>query len=150
MDVNEQLLAAWVEMSTVVVNSRLVSELSYNEALVCRLLYQNLPIQDEKPLNATRLCEKTGMLKSQMNRTLGSLEAKGLVIRRRNEADRRQVLVTLNPNRTDSYQRQHREILALIDGIVDRLGEEESRRTAEILSRLAATVETTLKATKKG
>ena len=134
---NEQLLAAWLEMSTVVVNSRIVSELTYREALVCNALYKHLPRQQDAPLNATRLCRLTGMLKSQMNRTLTALEKKGLVIRSRSSSDKRQIHVRFNTKKAQAYRRQHERILALVDSIVERLGQDTARQAVKVLRRLS-------------
>ena len=36
--INEELLTAWLKISTSVNNSRLVSKMSFNESLVCNIL----------------------------------------------------------------------------------------------------------------
>ncbi len=135
---NEQLLTAWLQMSTAVVNSRLVSELSYKEALVCHVLYKNLPQQENQPLTATGLCRLTSMLKSQMNRTLNALEEKGLVVRSRCPQDKRQVHIRFNPDRAQAYQQQHQRILTLVDGIIHRLGLQDTQLAIDALTRLTA------------
>lgn len=134
---NEQLLTAWLQMSTAVVNSRVVSELSYKEALVCNVLYKNLQQQDRQPLTATGLCRLTNMLKSQMHRTLNALEEKGLVVRSRSQQDKRQVHIRFNPERAHAYEQQHHRILALVDGIIDRFGRGDAQQAVAVLSRLA-------------
>ena len=72
---NERLLSAWLRLSVIVCNERVVSDMPYNEALICSLLVK----AGECRMTATELCEKTKMFKSQMNRTLHSLEEKNLV-----------------------------------------------------------------------
>ena len=66
MKKNEQVLEAWLQMTTVINNERITSDLPYNESMICRYLYQN---QDEN-VTATDLCNYMRMQKSQMNRTL--------------------------------------------------------------------------------
>ena len=134
---NERLLTAWLYMSTVVVNSRIVTELSYKEALVCNALYKHRQQQEERPLTATMLCQQTNMLKSQMNRTLTSLEEKGLVLRERSQQDKRHIFVRFNPQGAAAYEEQHRRILALLDGIIAQVGDEEAARIADSLTRVA-------------
>lgn len=45
---SESLLNAWLRLSTSVINPRLVSEISYNESLVCNILYNNYCNSPEK------------------------------------------------------------------------------------------------------
>ena len=134
---NEELLHAWLRVSTSIVNSRIVSELSYNETLVCNALYRNMMEQGEKPLTATDLCGKTNMLKSQMNRTLNLLEVKGLIARQRSTEDKRQVFVMFKKDRADAYEEQHARILKLLDGIINELGAEKTDETVRNLLQIA-------------
>ena len=62
-------------------------------------------------ITATELCEKTNMQKSLMNRTLNSMEKKGLIFRRRSEKDKRQVYVSMNMENAEVYERQHKNVL---------------------------------------
>lgn len=134
---NEELLHAWLRVSTSIVNSRIVSELSYNETLVCNALYRNRLEQGDRPLTATDLCGMTNMLKSQMNRTLNLLEVKGLITRERSTEDKRQVFVWFDPEKADAYQAQHSRILKLLDGIIEELGVEQAEEVRLSLIRIA-------------
>lgn len=134
---NEELLHAWLRVSTSIVNSRIVSELSYNETLVCNALYRNEAEDGQKLLTATDLCGMTNMLKSQMNRTLNLLEVKGIITRERSNEDRRQVFVRFDSGKAGAYQTQHTRILNLLDGIIAELGEEKAREVQESLIHIA-------------
>ena len=136
---HEELLDAWLRISTSVINSRIVSGLSYKEALVCNILYRNKERQDSSPLTATELCTRTGMLKSQMNRTLNHLEEKGLVIRQRSDTDRRQINVLFNILCAGLYEEQHIHILKILDAMIDKLGEKKTREIIADLHLLAQT-----------
>lgn len=70
MKKNEQVLEAWLQMTTVINNERITPDLPYNESMICRYLYQNQDIN----VIATDLCNYMRMQKSQMNRTLTSME----------------------------------------------------------------------------
>jgi len=144
-NLNEELLGAWLRVSTAIINSRIVSELPYNEALICNALYRNLAEGGEKPLTATDLCAMTNMLKSQMNRTLNQLEEKGLILRERSTIDRRQIYVMLRADSSDLYARQHQRILGLLDGIIGGLGEEKAEDTVKTLHRIADIADEILK-----
>ena len=41
MKKNEQVLEAWLQMTTVINNERITPDLPYNESMICRYLYQN-------------------------------------------------------------------------------------------------------------
>ncbi len=126
---NERLLDAWLRLSTTIINPRVVYALSYNESLVCNVLYRHRNTPD-KPLTATDLCNETKMLKSQMNRILNRLEEKQMIIRRRSTEDRRMVYISLNPDNLSAYEEQHARIVTLLDNIIERLGPE---KTAEVI-----------------
>ena len=77
MDISsEDVLNAWLRLTTTVNNVRLAGELPYYELLICGILYRNQKSGAPGSLTATELCGETRMLKSQMNRTLNSMEKK--------------------------------------------------------------------------
>ena len=134
MQTNERLLGAWLKISTVINNSRLVSEMSYNESLICNILYRNAMEHPEQLLTATDLCTETKILKSQMNRILAQLEEKKLITRERSSEDKRKVFVRLNEDQSNTYIKQHSQILKLLDDIIERLGEEKAIEITEALN----------------
>lgn len=91
----EALLRAWLGLTAAICNRRMVTDLTFNEAVVCNHLLHQQRSAPEEPLTATDLCEKTSLLKSQMNSVLSSLEKQGYLTRSRSPRDRRQVLLTL-------------------------------------------------------
>lgn len=132
---NEALLKAWLRLSTSVINSRIVSAMSYNEALVCNILY---PLTKAgRTVTATALCQATKMLKSQMNRTLNLLENKGMIVRERSTTDKRQVLIRFNMDHAKQYEELHKEVLSIIDHISSKLNKEESQQAIHLLTKLA-------------
>ena len=134
MQTNERLLGAWLKISTVINNSRLVSEISYNESLICNILYRNAMEHPEQLLTATDLCTETKILKSQMNRILTQLEEKKLITRERSSEDKRKVFVRLNEDQSNTYIKQHAQILKLLDDIIERLGKEKAIEITEALN----------------
>ena len=136
-DLNEQLLSAWLQLTTCINNERVVSDLPFNESLVCNILYQQQMQTPEQKLTATDLCQATKMLKSQMNRTLNNLEEKGLISRERCSQDKRLVYVTLNIEHDSVYELQHEKILKLVDAIIERLGAENAKQTIFLMNQIA-------------
>ena len=70
------------------------------------------------------------MLKSQMNRTLNSMEKKGLIFRTRSAQDRRQVYITFNMEQAGVYEKEHARILGCVEELMDRVGRQ---RAGEII-----------------
>ncbi len=135
-NLNEEILEAWLRLTTVISNERLVSDMPYNEALICFLLYNNRITNPCIPLTATDLCRETGMLKSQMNRTLSSMENKGLIVRVRSEADKRQIHIFLSKS-SDAFQLQHQKSLKLIDALIEKAGEEKAKEIGKNFTLIA-------------
>ena len=130
-DLNEKVLEAWLELTAAINNDRLVPYLTFNEALVCHYVY----LKDEA-MTASLLCAKTGILKSQMNRILNQLEAKGSIIKRRSDTDRRDIYI--EPNRDDStYAVLHEQILEIVDKITSKLGPEKSQEVINLFNQVA-------------
>lgn len=134
MQLNEVLLGAWLKLSTAINNSRLVSEMSYNESLICNILYRNATECPEKALTATDLCDETKILKSQMNRILTQLEEKQLIIRERSEEDKRKVFIRLTSEQSNAYLKQHEQILKLLDNVIEKIGEEQTKEIIRALN----------------
>lgn len=136
-ELNEKLLRAWLKMSTSVVNNRVMTELSFNEALICNILFREQLVNQNLRVTATELCNKTKMLKSQMNRTLNQLEVRGIIHRERSTEDKRQIFVTMNPEHAGLYHQLHKRILNLVDGIIGQIGEDKATMAADLLSEIA-------------
>lgn len=134
---SEALLDSWLRLSTSINNSRIVSKMSYNESLVCNLLYRNLLENTDTPMTATMLCKKTKMLKSQMNRTLNHLEDKGMIRRERSASDKRLVYIQLNPEALKDYKKQHEQILTLLTQIITDLGPEQTQNTIHLFDKIS-------------
>lgn len=119
--VNEKVLTSWLKMILSVDGEHLVSQLPYNEAVVCNLLLDN----PDKQMTATDLCGITKMQKSLMNRTLTSLESKKLIERIRSNEDKRLVLVKLVNDVNNIFMKQHEKTLKYVDKIVNRIGKDK-------------------------
>jgi len=137
MQLNEVLLGAWLKLSTAINNSRIVSEMSYNESLICNILYRNATESPDKALTATDLCDETKILKSQMNRILTQLEGKNLITRERSKEDKRKIFIRLTTEQSNAYLKQHEQILKLLDEIIEKLGEEKAKEIIHALNRIS-------------
>ena len=133
-NINEKVLGAWLKLSTTICNERIVSELPYNETLICGILHRNAVENPDKPITATELCEKTNIQKSQMNRTLNSMEEKGLIIRKRSAKDKRQVFVSMNMENAAVYEKQHKKVLDIVDTVLERVGKEKAEEIIQLFT----------------
>lgn len=132
-ELNEQILDAWIQLTTAINNERIVSEMPLNEALICRILYHH----KEENVTATDLCGWTKMQKSQMNRTLISMEQKGWIHRQRSEKDKRQIFIVLNEDKMLLYREQHEHILSIVNKLVDRIGDDNARQALKLFNLIA-------------
>lgn len=134
---DENLLSAWLCLCGRVKNDRLVKGMSFSEIFVCNILYK---LKDGETVSATDIVEQTGMLKSQVNRVLSSLEAKKMIIRRFSLEDRRRIEVMLTREGTSIYLSEHRKVLLLMQKICNKLGDAEVDNAVETLYKLSEAV----------
>ena len=133
-NINEKVLSAWLKLSTTICNERIVSELPFNESLICGILHRNAMEDPEKKITATELCERTNIQKSQMNRTLNSMEEKGLIFRKRSEKDKRQVFVSMNMENAKVYEQQHQNVLRFVDTLLEKVGKEKAEEIVQLFT----------------
>jgi DNA-binding MarR family transcriptional regulator len=93
----------------------------------------------DRELTATDLCRSTRMLKSQMNRTLNSMEEKHVITRERSKTDKRNVYVRLDLSKISIYHDQHRKVLEIVDSIIEKLGTETADEAIRIFNLIADT-----------
>ena len=90
-------------------------------------------------MTATDLIARTHLLKSQMNKLLTSLEAKGYITRERAQEDKRRIEIRLTPQGEAAYREEHRGVDAILTRLLDSLGEERALHIAgEINAVIAA------------
>lgn len=140
---NEELLSAWLRLGAVIDNQRLVSDLPFNEAMVCGLL---LRAQEQgRFLTASDLCAQTRILKSQMNAIVQSLEKKGFLQRQRSQSDLRRVELFLLPVGEKHYLASHRQTLILVDRLIASVGQDSIQTLVPLLLQVADSFDRILK-----
>ena len=132
-EVKERLLTSWLMMITAVDSERIPTQLPYNEAVVCNLLYTN----KDKEITATDLCTMTKIMKSQMNRILTNLEEKGLIERVRSSEDKRNMIVRLIEQENSVYLTQHENTLKYVDRLISKLGAKRAEEIIELFTLIA-------------
>ena len=141
VDTGEELLRAWLELAAIIWNRRMVSGMTFNEAVVSNLLLHRKQQNPAQPMTATELCEKTNMRKSQMNQLLGSLEKQGYLLRKRSETDRRQIYLFLTENGETAYHMSHRQSRELIDAVVKIMGEDKAKELTQELGDICGIIQ---------
>ena len=136
-DINEQVLNSWLDVASMINNQRLVSYLSFNEATVCNRLWRRLG-QEKDYLTQSELCRETGMEKALMNRTLRSLEDRGLIERSKAARDKRIVLVKLKEDNDIYFREVHSKSLAIVDKMIAYVGEDRARQIIEALQMITS------------
>jgi DNA-binding MarR family transcriptional regulator len=133
------LLDAWLKLTSTLWNTRLVTSLTYNEAHVMGLLLRYST--DDSPMTATDLISQTRLLKSQMNKLLTSLEHRGLIVRSRALADKRQIHIRLTPEGETAYREEHKGVEAILNKVIERLGTTRALDIARELTDVTAIVD---------
>ncbi len=129
--ISEKLLDAWLSLSSTVWNRRVVSAMTFNEIFVCNLLRHQMEENPRARLTATDLCDKMRLFKSQMNKVLNSMEEKGYIKRIRSNQDKRFVYIELSQKGLEEYNKEHEDIMLMIDSLVDKIGSERTEKTAD-------------------
>lgn len=132
---SEELLASWLNLYSTVWNERIVTGMTFNEAYICNLLLRCQSKSEH--ITATDLCSTTGLLKSQMNKTLSEMENKGYIFRTRSTTDKRVVYITISEAGKAAYLKSHEKTMVIMDELTLSLGEAESAKTAELLNLIA-------------
>lgn len=127
------LIQAWVQLSGMLKNSRFTKELPYNEAIVMLQLYQ----AGGTPIAIKEITAKTHMLKSQVNRTINSLEEKGLLERCDGEGDRRVGYVRSVKEKMELFLQVHASSMEIAKDISAIIGPEDTDHFIRIANKLA-------------
>lgn len=144
IDQNERFLMAWLRISSTVSNERIVSDLSFNEALVCDVLYYGNLLKMTQKWTATDLCKLTHMHKTLMNRTIKSLEKKKIILREPDDDDKRRYFVQINPENFEVFLAVHENSMKLVRQVTESIGQEKTEAAIEIFHNISETVDQVL------
>lgn len=136
----EQLLHAFLEMSAYIRGNRILSRFSFNEIMICNLLYRRQSV-GEQAATATEIVAWTKLLKSQVNHILTGMEEKGLISRTRSENDKRIVYITLREDALPLYLQEHEYVLQIMDLIYETMGSEKMQTLIELVSQATTIVD---------
>ena len=132
----EKLLLAWVKLTGMIKNGRITKGLAYNEAIVMLLLYNRYQTDSVGLISMKEIATETKMLKSLVNRTVNSLEEKGLLVRCTGEDDKRITYVRCIKEKLDTFLLVHNNSLALVQNLVDIIGTEDAEAFIRITQKI--------------
>ncbi len=135
MNLEEELLQAWVGITYLFKNSRLTRGLTYNEATIAMYIYHKQG-EEKSEVPLKYLQEKTQMTKSLLNRTVDSLVKKGIVERTKGTEDGRTVYVHLSQDAPSEFLEVHRNSLALAQSVIETIGVQDAKTFIEIYKKL--------------
>jgi DNA-binding MarR family transcriptional regulator len=75
--------------------------------------------------------------KPAVSQLYGSLEKKGYILREIDTSDRRKILVTLTPKGAEVLKALKEDTSLLLEGVIARLGEGDTRQMIELFNRFA-------------
>ena len=84
-------------------------------------------------MTATDLIRRTRLLKSQMNKVLTRLEARGYITRVRSAQDKRMIHVQLTEEGKTAYLEEHKGVEAILYQLVSRIGADHALSVARNL-----------------
>lgn len=90
--------------------------------------------RDKGSVRPSDLSTAMHITRGAVTHTLNVMESTGLILRKTDPSDRRNVLVTITPIGQERMDRQRALFLANMQNLVDHLGEEDARTLVRILT----------------
>ena len=132
---DEQVLSAWVALNSTLKDSQMTRELTYNEAIVMLLIYEQYRRDGIGRTSVQHLLKSTKLLKSLMNRTVNALCLQGYL---KKERVGRQLFVSPLPQRLPDFLAVHDHSLSLVRQVIDAIGQEDAQSFVRICKKMLA------------
>ena len=136
----ERMLTAWIGLNGMLKDSRMTHGLTYNEAIVMKLVYDRYKADGVGRTAVRHIVRETRMLKSQVNRTVDSLCVQGFLRKERDAADARNLFVLPCPERVEDFLAVHRRSLQMVQRVIDVIGQEDAQIFVRIYEKLDAVI----------
>lgn len=130
----EQVLGAWISLNGLLKDSLMTQGLTYNEAIVMNLVYNNHQ-KGEKETSTQELIAATGFLKSLMNRTINSLCQQGFLEKHK---DGRNLFVSIIEAKLPDFLKVHEHSLSLTHDIIKIIGTDDAQCFVSLCEKLLA------------
>ncbi len=132
----EELLRAWVLLTGTIKNCRITKGLVYNEAIIMLLLYSRYQQDGIGIISLKEITTETKMLKSLVNRTIKSLEKKGMLCHCTAEGDKRKSYVRCVEEQLPVFLKVHNGSLTIAQNIIDLIGTEDAEAFIRIAKKI--------------
>ena len=137
-ELDEALIDAWVRLTGVLKNTRITQGMIYNEAIVMNIAYNHYRKDPEGLVSFKEIVAETKMLKSLVNRTIGSLVEKGYLERYDGTEDKRTTYVRVVKENLGEFLAVHNRSLALAHGIAELVGKKDAEAFVRVARIVAA------------
>ena len=131
----EDLVLSWIHATSALKNTRITQKMIYNEAVVMAIVYERWREDGVGAVSFGEICRRTRMLKSLVNRTIGTLASRGFLERRTGE-DKRTTYVVPVKKKLPEFLEEHERSLALARRIIGLIGEEDARTFCRIAEKV--------------
>lgn len=136
-NLQNNLILSWVKLSGIIKNSRITTGLKYNEAIVMLSIYSRYLKDSEGLTSVQDIIKETGMLKSQVNRTLGELKNQGLITFEQGIEDRRTKFVKCVKEKLEVFLAVHNSSVRVAENIIGIIGKEDTETFIRIVEKLS-------------
>lgn len=131
------LILSWVKLSGLIKNNRITTGLKYNQAIVMLSIYSRYLTDGEGLTSVQDIIKETGMLKSQVNRTLCELESQQLITFVQGEKDRRTKFVKCVKEKLEVFLAVHDSSVSVAENIIDIIGKDDTKTFIRIVEKLS-------------
>ena len=135
MEQNLELLDAWMNMTANLKVNRLLHDMSLNEMFICSYIYRF------NKASFKQLIEKTNLLKSQMNRQINDLIAKGFIVKDADKNDKRKIVLEMTEKGKEVYLKEHEKVVSLISRVSNELGKKKTASLAKLMKEAVGVLE---------
>lgn len=125
--IKEDLLNSWINASLTFKANRYLDDASLNEMLVLKEIMKN------ENINASDLCERMHILKSQMSHLIDKMENKGYIKRHKDVNDERRVSLTITDLGINTYKKEHEIVLKIMSDVETKLGKKKTNDLCRLL-----------------
>ena len=137
-ELEERLLGAWIGIQGMLKSSRITEKLTYNEAIIMKLVYDQYKKDGAGCTAVSRIVAETHMLKSLVNRTITSLCSQGYLRRERDSRDARRLVVYRIADRLPDFLSVHEQYRELARTIIGLIGWEDAQRFIGMYEKLSS------------
>ncbi len=131
-DIQERMLTAWIGINGFFKDSRMTQDLTYNEAVVMKLVYDQYRADGDGRTPVQSIVKRTNMLKSLVNRTVDSLCAQGYLVKERDGRDARILYIRPVFQRLNDFLAIHQRSLDMVQAVIDAIGPEDAEQFVRI------------------